>query len=105
MTNLDGQSKNMETELILSVGGLPPLSARDCVQELIPIEQGRLRRTINGELIFVGKQWSKYRSVIYCTDKTTLATNGLIPGTVVKVGCIQRLWQKFYPILTTNPLN
>ncbi len=91
----------METELILSLGGLPPLSARGCVQELIPIEQGKLHRTINGELIFVGQMSSKYRSIIYCTDKTSLATTGLSPGTTIQVGCIQRLWQK----ITPDPLN
>ncbi len=94
----------MESELILSVGGLPPLSARGCIQELVPVEQGKLRRTINGELIFVGKLTSKYRSIIHCTDKTSLATAGLHPGTIVQVGCIQRLWQKILPDPANKPI-
>lgn len=87
----------METELILSVGGFPPLSARGCIQQITPLEQGKLRRTINGELIFIGQPISKYRTVIYCTDKTSLATDGIRPGSPVQVGCIQRLWQKVIP--------
>ena len=84
----------METELILSVGGFPPLSARGCQQDLIPVPQGSLRRTINGELVMVGSQELKYKSTIKCNDKTSLATDGLFPGCEVMVGCIQRLWQK-----------
>ncbi len=94
----------METELILSVGGFPPLSARGCIQQIIPLEQGKLRRTINGELIYVGKPISKYRSIIYCTDKTSLSTEGLNPGAPIQVGCIQRLWQKVMPDSGNNPI-
>lgn len=83
----------METDLILSVGGLPPLSARGCVQELMPVNNGTFRRTINGTLLHLGHTL-KYRSVITCEDKTSLATHGLMPGSLVRVGCIQRLWQK-----------
>lgn len=84
----------METELILSVGGFPPLSARGCVQELTPVMLGSLRRTINGTLVYVGKPQQKYRSVIKCQDKSVLASEGLGRGSLVKVGCIQRLWQR-----------
>ena len=84
----------METELILNIGGLPPLSARGCKQELMPIQQGSFMRTINGELVLVGGGDLKYRSTIECEDKTTMATNGLYPGSELMVGCIQRLWEK-----------
>lgn len=84
----------METELTLSIGGMPPLSARGCVQELMPVMLGTLRRTINGQLVYVGKPQLKYRSIIRCQDKGVLASEGLWRGTLVKVGCIQRLWQK-----------
>lgn len=84
----------METELMLNLGGFPPLSARGCKQELMPIQQGSFYRTINGELILVGGGDLKYRSIIECEDKTTIATNGLYPGSEVMVGCIQRLWEK-----------
>lgn len=85
----------MESELILDQGGFPPLSARGCTQHLIPIESGMLRRTINGTLIYAGNTLAhKYRSVISCEDKASLALEGLWRGSKVRVGCIQRLWQQ-----------
>jgi hypothetical protein len=85
----------MESELILSQGGLPPLSARGCIQELMPVESGVLRRTIDGRLIYAGHSNAhKYRSIIWCEDKASLALEGLWRGSLLRVGCIQRLWQK-----------
>ena len=85
----------MESELILSRGGFPPLSARGCIQQLMPVEAGALQRTINGVLIYTGKPVAhKYRSVISCEDKASLALEGFWRGSEVRVGCIQRLWQK-----------
>jgi hypothetical protein len=84
----------MQTGLILSIGGLPPMSARGCVQELTAIPQGRFQRTINGKLIFIGNEDYKYRSVIKCTDKATIAVDGLKIGQEVHIGCIQQLCQK-----------
>src|SRR5438046_2382455 len=85
----------MESELILSIGGLPPLSARGCTQELTPIQQNLFRRTINGSLIYLGqKTQQRYRSLITCHDQSVLATEGLWPGQRLRMGCIQRLWQK-----------
>ena len=84
----------MESVLILSRGGLPPFSARGCTQELIPIALGECRRTINGELVFLGQGGKKYRSNITCADQTVIATDDVQPGMVVTVQCIQRLWQR-----------
>ncbi|MDR3285356.1 MAG: hypothetical protein LBS83_01585 [Holosporales bacterium] len=84
----------MQTDLTLSIGGLPPMSARGCVQELKPIAQGVFKRTINGELIFVGNADHKYTSTIKCSDAIPLATEGLQIGTQICVGCIQLLCQK-----------
>ncbi|MEI8295003.1 MAG: hypothetical protein WCG04_00570 [Alphaproteobacteria bacterium] len=85
----------MESELILSIGGLPPLSARGCTQELMPIQQNLFRRTINGSLLYLGqKTQQRYRSIITCQDQSVLATEGLWPGQHLRMGCIQRLWQK-----------
>lgn len=84
----------MESELILSRGGFPPLSARGCIQQLMPIEAGTLRRTLSGALIYTGKTVAhKYRSIISCEDKASLALEGLWRGSEIRVGCIQRLWQ------------
>jgi hypothetical protein len=83
----------METVLTLSLGGFPPLSARGCEQILEPIKLGQMQRTVNGELIHLGSQALKYQSVIKAKDRTVLALNGLCPGVVVKVGCVQPLWE------------
>jgi hypothetical protein len=85
----------METELTISIGGLPPLAAQGCEQELTPIMQGEFHRTINGDLIYLGEDThTKYKSIVTCNDKTAIATDGLHRGSEIKLGCIQRLWQK-----------
>lgn len=84
----------METTLVLSRGGFPPMSARGCIQELNPVSQGQFKRTVNGDLIFMGIQEKKYKTTISCQDTTVLATDDLIPGSIVQVSCIQPLWQK-----------
>lgn len=85
----------MESELILSQGGLPPLSARGCTQRLMPLGSGSLRRTVNGSLVYTGtSKVHKYRSVISCEDKAAMALDGIWRGSAIRVGCIQRLWQK-----------
>lgn len=84
----------METQLVISQGGFPPLSARGCEQELVPLSLGQFRRTINGDLVFLGFRGKRYKSIISCQDKAVLATDGLEPGTIVNINCIQRLWQK-----------
>lgn len=91
----------METTLVLSRGGLPPMSARGCIQELTPISQGQFKRTVNGGLIFMGMQEKKYKTTISCQDATVLATDDLIPGAIIQVSCIQPLWQKIIGGKTT----
>lgn len=87
----------METELILSVGGFPPFSARECQQELKLLNRGGFRRSIKGELIYLGSEDLKYQTIISCKDRTTLATDNFSPGITVEVGCIQKLWQEIHP--------
>lgn len=84
----------MQTELTLSMGGLPPLSARGCIQDLKPLSQGECVRMLDGHLIFVGQPGHKYRTTIRCSDENVLATGDLTVGQTVTVGCIQRLCQK-----------
>ncbi|WP_010297185.1 hypothetical protein [Candidatus Odyssella thessalonicensis] len=84
----------METELVISRSGFPPLSARGCMQELIPLAMGQFRRTVNGDLVFLGTNGKKYKTTISCEDKAVVATDGLEVGMVVDVNCIQRLWQR-----------
>lgn len=90
-----------ESELILNKAGFPPLSARGCTQQLMPIESGSFHRTINGRLIYAGKAIAhKYRSIIFCEDKSCIALDGFWRGSDLRVGCIQRLWQKVSEIKT-----
>ncbi len=84
----------METVLTLSVGGLPPLSARGCEQLLKPVQLGQMQRSVNGDLLHLGPQTLKYQSIIKAKDQTVLACNGLFPGVIVDVGCIQHIWEK-----------
>ena len=99
---------SFETDLTLSVGGLPPLSARGCTQSLVPIANGELRRTVNGELLYTGtRSYEKYKSVITCADKSGIAFDAIWVGAEVRVGCIQRLWQKVSDstvVLSRNPV-
>ena len=84
----------METVLTFSTGGLPPFSARGCVQTLKPIQLGQMVRTVNGELLHLGPKALKYKTIIEAKDKSVLAVDNFSPGSVVRVGCIQRLWEK-----------
>ncbi len=99
---------SLETDFTFSLGGLPPMSARGCTQTLVPIANGELRRTVNGQLVYTGTQThEKYRSIIECEDKAPAAFDNLWPGAEIKVGCISRLWQKFQGqtvILSRDPV-
>jgi hypothetical protein len=85
-----------ETSLTFSIGGFPPFSARGCQQILRPLKTGELKRTIDGRLIYLGTEHHhKYQSTIYCNDKRSFAHEGFWRGAEVKIGCIQRFWQKY----------
>ena len=86
----------METALTLSLGGFPPFSARGCTQKLTPLQLGQFFRTIDGQLIHTHPGLEKkYHTLINCSDQTPPATDHLVPGCLVTVGCIQRIWQKW----------
>lgn len=83
-----------ETNLILGVNGLPPESARNCVQELRPIPNGEFKRTVNGNMVFLeSNKDRKYRSVISCKDLNFPIIDEIWVGSRIKIGCIQNLWQ------------
>lgn len=84
-----------ESCLKMSIGGLPPFSARGCVQSLVPIETADVHRSVNGELVTtVSKNHHKYKTTIKSQDKLPIAMDSLWIGQDVELGCIQRLWQK-----------
>ena len=90
-------NSSCETILTLSIGGFPPLSSRGCTQELTTVIQDEFVRTLSGKLVslglFSGSLSKKYKTTITCQDITVVATGGLVPGMIIEVGCIQRLWQ------------
>lgn len=85
---------HMETELTLSLGGFPPLSARGCTQTL-SLQEAKFARTLCGRLICTGPRVQKYKTLIEGSDQRVLATDSFItPGIEIELGCIQRVWQK-----------
>lgn len=87
-----------ETNLLLGISGLPPESARNCVQELLPIPNGEFRRSINGDLLFLeSSENKKYKSVISCRDTNSPLADKIWIGSQIAVGCIQNLWQSLAP--------
>lgn len=84
-----------ETELLISQVGFPPFSARNCHQQLTPIRSGEFRRTVNGNLVYVGRETHhKFKTVITCEDRSTIAFYQFAMGVEVDVSCIQSLWQE-----------
>lgn len=85
---------DVETELTLSIGGFPPLSARGCTQTL-SLPEAKFARTLCGRLICTGPRTQKYKTIIEGSDKRVLTTDSFItPGIEIEVGCIQRVWQR-----------
>jgi hypothetical protein len=88
-----------ETNLILGVAGLPPESARNCIQELSPIANGEFKKTINGDLLFMEtSERKRYKSTITCKDVNSPIVDSIWVGSQISVGCIQNLWQSFNPM-------
>ena len=94
-----------ESNLILGVFGLPPESARNCIQELYPIPNGEFKRSINGDMLFLeSTERKRYKSTISCKDLNTPIIDGIWVGSKVNVGCIQHLWQSISPGDTATTL-
>lgn len=85
-----------ETTLVITNIGFPPLSARGCKQELIPIPNGELKKTVNGDLVFVkSSNIQKYKTTIRCSDATCPAMGNIWIGSTVNIACIQSIWQSY----------
>jgi hypothetical protein len=87
-----------ESDLILGVAGLPPESARNCIQELYPVPNGEFKKSVNGNILFLeSSERRKYKSIISCKDVNTPIIDGIWIGSQITVGCIQNLWQSISP--------
>jgi len=73
--------------------GVPPYSARGIVQTLEPIDAAsNIARTINGKLLDMSHdQFKKFKSTLTATDQRPPAVDGVWPGQLVTVDCIQML--------------
>lgn len=73
--------------------GVAPYSARGLHQTLEPIAASiHLERAVNGELIDLSiPTMRKFKSKISCTDQNVPALNGVWPGMVLTVECVQEL--------------
>jgi hypothetical protein len=85
---------------------MPPQSANNCVQTLSQIPNGELRRSINGNPLFLKvTDQRRYRSVILCRDANVPPIDGIHVGARVNVGCIIDLWQSILPGETSVALS
>lgn len=87
-------------ETILTLGDIviPVGSARGITQTLQPINNGDLRRTVNGSLKDLTRvENRKFESQIRCTDMATPAMAELWKGQTLSIECIQVLNQNVFP--------
>lgn len=84
---------NANTNLVISVMGVPLYSARGLTQTLAPIQQAvQLDRTVNGAMIDLSQsQFRKYASTISCNDQEPPSTDRVWPGLAVEVQCVAEL--------------
>lgn len=83
-----------DTVLELAGIGIAPYSTRAASQSLEPISSAAagIYRDVNGTLRNVGgTSFQKYRSTITCRDQLPAALDGVWPGKLVTVTCIQEL--------------
>lgn len=84
-----------ETLLKINRDGLPAFSARGCHQSLKAYRSGDLKRTVNGELCYLGHMsHHKYISEIWCQDALPPACEGFWRGEQVAISCLQRVCQE-----------
>lgn len=85
----------MESYLTITGVTFPPFSCRDITQILCPVSQGEMRRTVNGELCFVGsRQHFKYTSTVMGHDDALPGFQQAWIGAQVRVGCISTLTEE-----------
>ncbi len=87
---------SQESDLKITGVGFPVLSCRDATQILSPIHHGEMRRSVNGELCYVGtNRHHKYQSRVTCADQNLPGIQQVWVGAVVTVHCISPLWEFF----------
>ncbi len=97
-----------ETVLVLGNLEIPIGSGRELTQTLRPIDNGELRRTINGTLHDLTREQNrKYESQISGNGQSIIATPAIAElwkGSVVVVSCISKLRQNVNPAVSVITL-
>lgn len=97
----------MTDETVLVIGDLffPVGAGRGITQTLTPLDNGRLRRTVNGQLIDTTRAANrKFSSSITCTDMDSPSLAGVWKGTEFTIECIAELNQLVSPAADTVTL-
>lgn len=97
----------MSDETILKLGDLiiPVGAGRGITQTLQPIDNGDLRRTVNGTLLDLTRTENrKYESQVQCTDMAAPTLAGIWKGSEIAVNCIKHLRQVVTPESTNVTL-
>ncbi len=90
----------MSSETLLAIDGivLPPGAARGLRQTLEPIDNGPLRRTVNGALVDLTRAPTrKLRSTLTCDDQAAPGLAQLWRGALVTLDCVATLSQSVAP--------
>lgn len=97
----------MTYETVLKLGSLiiPAGAGRGISQTLKPIDNGDLRRTVNGELTDLTRiQNRKFESQISVTDMSIPTLSGLWKGDVLSIECISKLNELVSPESATHTI-
>lgn len=86
-------ASDQDTLLVLAGMGVPRYSARGITQTLEPIDAAaHIERAINGGLIDFGYMpFRKYKTQISGNDQRPPAVEGVWPGKIITVDCVQEL--------------
>lgn len=87
-----------ETNLVLGSLIIPVGAGRGVTQTLAPIDNGDLRRTVNGTLLDMTRtQNRKFTSTIRVSDQSSPTLAGLWKGSDLTVSCVAKLRQLVSP--------
>jgi hypothetical protein len=94
----------MESELLIEGIHFPKFSCREIKQTFKPIVQGELRRTVNGDLCYVGASLHhKYHSTLRCQDRFLPSFQQAWVGAEVRVFCVSSLWERVNMVTDSAP--
>lgn len=94
-----------ETNLVLGDLIIPIGSGRGITQSIEPVDNGELRRTVNGTLVDLTRDENrKFKSTISCSDQKTPSLAGIWKGMSLEVSSIALIRQLVSPAALTATL-